>query len=284
MGGLLCCCWCCLDNDEGRCCLDNDEGRCCLDNDEGRCCACLDNDEGWCCLQNDEVQSSRDDYGSFSSTGETRNIILFGKTGSGKATIANRILGSPVFRVTTSVGGITRSVGECTGRKKVRSGTSDITYTIKLVDTVEESSTKLRTQHISTEMQSFAESVRGGIHLVLFVFKYGRLTKEDKNAFDFIIKNYQQCISNISALVVTCCEGLDDTARKQAVTEFRTEGSTISIAEAMKKGILTVGFPNPTTLGEKLKPIYEDSMKTDAEALKDLVAHASMGVSIPPRR
>ena len=56
----------------------------------------------------------------------------------------------------------------------------------------------------------------------------------------------------------------------------------MSIAEAMDKGILTVGFPDLTTVKEELKPTYEDTMKTDAEKLKDLVVGASKGILISP--
>ena len=259
MGGCCsccyrCCCWCC------------------------GCCCC-------CCPKKENSEEVQDGYQCLPSPPESRNIILFGKTGSGKATVANHIFGSPEFSVSTSIGGITRSVKDSTARKKVSLGGSDLTYTIKLVDTAEASSTKLDTQRISSEVQNFAESVQssGGIHLVLFVFSRGRFTKEDKNAYDFIIRKYQQ-YTNISALVITHCEGLDDSTRKKTVTEFQTEESTRSIANAMDKGILTVGFPDLTTVKEELKSTHKDTMKTDEETLKNLVVEASQGILISPRQ
>ena len=204
-----------------------------------------------------------------------RNILIIGKTGAGKATIANKILGENKFHVSASVEGATKSIAMRQIDALIQKSDSETTalkyyhYTIRLIDTVGVSY-RLNPQQIAEKIESFIEESPQGIHLVIFVFKNGHFTKEDQVAFNlFITSGLAKEISPISALVITCCEGLNDTARQELRRDF---SSVPSIATFMQKNIYTVGFPNIDVVKVELKSFYEEIIETDKNTLKDLVA------------
>lgn len=110
--------------------------------------------------------------------------------------------------------------------------------------------------------------------MIIFVFKNGRFTQEEKQSFDFLIKNFKKEISDISLLVVTGCESLSDIARKNLVEEFHKNEVTSPIANFMKKGIVPVGFPSSEWLDPKFRDIFEESMKADSQKLQNIVCQS----------
>ena len=77
-----------------------------------------------------------------------RNIVILGKTGAGKATIANVIVDHCMFTVSTSVEGITRSAKDSTASYEK----DDFKYNIKLIDTVGVKDTEFHPQHLICEI------------------------------------------------------------------------------------------------------------------------------------
>ena len=130
--------------------------------------------------------------------------------------------------------------------------------------------TEFHPQHLIREMSNFLKN-EGCIHLIIFVFKNSRFTKEDSEAFGFIARLFKPVIKDISLLVITCCEVLSKTARKDLVANFRTEQSTKDIAAVMERGIEPVGFPNLETVREPLIPIFEENVKEDSDTLRNKV-------------
>lgn len=204
-----------------------------------------------------------------------RNIVILGKTGAGKATIANVIVDHPMFNVSTSVEGITRSARDSTASYE----SDDFKYNIKLIDTVGVEDTKFRRQHLLHEITSFLKTI-DCIHLIIFVFKNSRFTKEDSEAFGYIADVFEPVIKDISLLVITCCEVLSKDARNRLVVDFETKQSTKNIADVVKnKGIEPVGFPNLETVRAPLIPIYKESVKEDSEKLRKIVKSCTKSVS-----
>lgn len=199
---------------------------------------------------------------------KVRNVLILGKAGVGKSTVANQILGSQVFQISTPVDSVTRQFRSniVTGH----AGKNDTMYNIKLIDTVGQTNS-FSIEHIVDDMKHFLERFPAGIHLILFVSKNARFTNEDCKAFNFIIKMFGDSIADISALVVTCCEGLHEKAREGLVKEFYEKENTKDITCAMKKGVFTVGFPTVDTVKLELQPIYKESAKKDEEKLRLLV-------------
>ena len=196
---------------------------------------------------------------------ERRNIIIFGKTGSGKSTVANHILGCEAFD------SLKENPTYITEVSIV--GPDDTIYIIRLVDAIGQfDSTN------TAQIEKFVNAhVRGNfldLHLVMFVCRHDRLIKEEMKTFEFFIKKYQQTkISQISALILTCCEGLSIDQRKKFNDDFRINSQTSHIAAFMRKGIHQVGFPDIRTVKPDLKASFERGADEDAKTLRQLIFH-----------
>ena len=201
-----------------------------------------------------------------------RHVVAIGKTGCGKSSVANRILGRDYFDVRASLYSVT---------KHVEHNTTDFTkdgvkYYVNVYDTVGLFDTNmLSNQEIMKEVKEYAnDNAKNGINLVLFIFRKGRYTPEEKEAFDFIVQRFGKQISAVCALVITHCDGDDKEARSALIEDFRSNPTTCDVANFMKKGIYTVGFPHK----EKTLPIvYEalsGNMEKDIEQLHDLIANS----------
>ena len=198
---------------------------------------------------------------------QRRNIVVLGKTGAGKSTVANQILGSDQFKVSTSTQSVTRRVTD--GEAKVNVG--DIDYNIKIIDTIGlfDSGPVTNKQVIQSIKSHFQKKVPESVNLVMFVFREGRFTVEEKNAFEYIITKFSKEISDISALIITNCELKSAKTREKIVAEFRGNPTTKPFADFVKKGIFAVGFPNIEEIDdEELRPIIQERIKKDKEELQ----------------
>ncbi len=72
----------------------------------------------------------------------------------------------------------------------------------------------------------------------------GRFTPDKIKSLDIIRNNIVDDFSEISALVLTNCESMDEKTRTEVVNEFRSNQLTKATAELMKAGIyIPLGFP-----------------------------------------
>ena len=159
---------------------------------------------------------------SSSTTVKIRNILVLGKTGSGKSTVANRILGRELFTAGVSVQAVTTK--PCQQEAEFCDNDSnDIRYNFKLIDTVGLfDPSGRRNKEIVRETKAFFRENVPGLNLILFVYREGRFTQEEKQALDDITKQFQKNrIREISALVVTCCENYDVNERQKKEEELR---------------------------------------------------------------
>jgi len=199
---------------------------------------------------------------------QKRNIVVLGKTGSGKSTIANKVSGTTSFKVSSSIESVTRKASHT--EVEVLSG--HVKYNFKIVDTVGLFDTHVKNSSVMQDVKLyFRDKVPEGVNLVLFVFKNGRYSPEEKETFEYLIENFRDDISQISALIITGCEDLDDTGRKNLVEEFKTNAITAPVAKFMGKGIYPVGFPDTTNMKEKVRQVYEADMVGDIEKVRTLV-------------
>ena len=201
-----------------------------------------------------------------------RHVVTIGKTGSGKSSVANRILGRDCFEVRSSVSSAT---------KHVEHNTTDFTkdgvkYYVNVYDTVGLFDTsKLSNQKIMKEVKEYAnDHAKNGINLVLFIFKKGRCTPEEKKAFDFIVQRFGEQISAVCALVITHCDSDDKAARRALIEDFRSNPATCEVANFMKKGIYTVGFPHKEKTLPAIYDVLSDTMENEVEQLHDLIANS----------
>lgn len=209
-----------------------------------------------------------------------RNVLVIGKTGGGKSTIANKILcmddDKRVFDVQRSYEAVTRRIENQISR--IRMGST--TYEINMIDTIGFSdnrksgakSNEMIMKEIKKEMQDRAPE---GLNLLIFVFKHGRFTEEERVVFDKIQKNFSHLINHISLLLITNCESMVEEAREKVIADFRSDPLTKDFAKMMTKGIFTVGFPDIATINPMFKQGMLQIMRNDISAVHKIIANAS---------
>lgn len=207
---------------------------------------------------------------------QKRNIIILGRTGTGKKTIANKILGDERLPVDSAMTSVTREVRLMMAEEKVDD--TNIRYIIKIVDTLGPYSRKIDKASILEEIREHCTGACDEIHLILFTFRYGVYEQREIDIFTAICELYPDQIPKISALIITGCESLDDEGRKSLIDELRTETTTKQVVQQMRKGIFPVGFPTLKDIKPAFKEEYEKVITSDANELKKLVFDASESI------
>lgn len=197
-----------------------------------------------------------------------RSVVVVGKCGAGKSSVANKLLGENTFKVAASLDGVTEVIshGVTTfshnGKK----------YRLKVVDTVGLFDQRYQNKDtVANIQQYFRETFPDGISLVLVVFSKSRFTEEEQKCLETIVKIFRKEISPLAALVITHCDHMKPESRHKYVEEFRSNQLTSGIATFMEKGILTVGFPNPEETDADEYALAEKKMSPEIDALRDLV-------------
>ena len=203
---------------------------------------------------------------------EIRTVLVVGKTGAGKSTVANKILGREVFTIKNVPTSVTSEVeAKCS---LVYDEPSRTRYQFKVIDTLGVFDTNLKHDAVITKIKEFFQKdAPDGVNLVLFVFRKGRFTQEERQTFDYIIKNFKKEISNYSALVLTYCDVENDDANQQFRQSFEDEAN--DIADFMKKGIYMVGFPDLSNMKPRIKEAMEEDIKEHAKMLQKEVMKAN---------
>ena len=119
------------------------------------------------------------------------------------------------------------------------------------------------------------------VNLVLFLCtKNDHFTGEVMKCFDYVMQHVlSPATSDISALVITHCDDLDDEARTTTVDRFKRDPTTQYVANFMKKGIYTVGYRDVTDEDPALVERYEELMEKDTDCLRHLISASSDTVS-----
>ena len=170
-------------------------------------------------------------------------------SGAGKSTVANHLVGhdplspdEPPFRVSERVfESVRREVQHKTGEFMWE---NDL-YRVTVVNTAGFFDFRIGHDHIFDEFVQYIRENNLRIHLILFVLKKTRFTREENDMFSFFMAKFRKkhvagCpkdISPISALVVTGCECDDTTTREAVVQEYKVESLKIEIASQMGIGI-----------------------------------------------
>ena len=205
--------------------------------------------------------------------------MLMGKSGAGKSTVANQLVGhdplsryDPPFGVSTKVlASVTREVKH----EDVEFMRGNILYRVTVIDTVGLFDTSIAGQDpIFDKIEAYFKDYIEGINLIIFVFKKGRFTAEEQEVFSFIRNKFDTEISPISALAVTGCENDTPEGRVGLVQEFQANEDTKRVANQMTMGIHPVGFPPLKAYIPQLQPIYKQMMEKDREALRELIVNA----------
>ena len=210
---------------------------------------------------------------------EGRNVVVLGKTGCGKSSLCNMIIGRSYKKFTsaTSLSSVTKSVSHQITQFE-RKG--DEPLPVAIFDTMGLFDTSMMSNlEIMKKVKQYANKYApSGVNLILFVFKKGRFTPEEKEVFDFIAKRFGREISGISALVITHCDAMSEKAREELVEDFRKNEVTHEIANFMKQGIYTVGFPNEDDTESYILKAIDEEIEKDRKMTRDLIerSHATV--------
>nr|CAG8475147.1 2132_t:CDS:2 [Entrophospora candida] len=108
---------------------------------------------------------------------QSRTILLIGRTGSGKSTVANVISGTKEFKESS---GSTSETRDANVREFLIDGMS-----FRLIDTVGLGDTELTQQEVLYKLAEASHSIKNGLSQILFVTS-GRFTKEEVDAYDLL--------------------------------------------------------------------------------------------------
>ena len=205
---------------------------------------------------------------SKSKSPDHRNIVIFGRTAVGKATLANEICGNPgLLNVRSPIEGM---VCEPSCRVCVSHSADDVTYSIILIDTVARQRaigpTALEALHARLKHPKVDPEMK---ILLIFVVRQGQETEEEREAFAHLIKSMDNSLFEGSVLIVTGCEALSDSARKRYKDSLRCNEITKDVT-ARVQDILFVGLPAIEDMDEDTKDLLKSKRQKDVAALQEL--------------
>ncbi len=207
---------------------------------------------------------------------KTRKILIFGKAGAGKSTVANAIIGVDVFEVAGSIQSTTR---KAIMRYEEGKGSDGFTYKVALVDTVGVGDSR-PPKSLQERAMSGSKKLKA-VNLILFVFKLERFTQQEKESFQAVMKflGSSPNASAVTALIVTCCEQKDEQAREQIKHELK---QSTKVAQFSQKGIFLVGLPPLNQLPPPIKEHYEQIIIEDTTKLQILTKKSHQEETINP--
>ena len=203
-----------------------------------------------------------------------RCVLLLGQCGVGKSTVADHLVGhdplspdKPPFRVYNgNLASMTREVKH----ELVEFMWENDLYRVTVVDTVGLFDTRAEGNDIIFEkFEEYIEKTKLRIDLILFVFRKGRFTAEEKAVFSFIMTKFRSAPA--IAGVITGCENDGTTTREEFVQHFEDHPFTREIASQMGMGIYPVGFPPLSRLPPPLQQAYMPHMVQDRDMLRELI-------------
>jgi len=214
---------------------------------------------------------------------EERIVILLGKTGAGKSSLANLIIGKTVF----DAGGAFGSGTSKPNQKQVKlmlpsrsdgQGTKS-PYCFRIVDTPGLfDTTKVTNEEIADRIFDFVELELTKVNMIMFVLKYGRFTEEEIETFKFLKKMIGNEATKCCCLIITNAEKLPENNRLKLLNEIEHEPKYKELRDLKnfcKLGVLFCGNIGTEEDPEEASPKVIERIQNDQTKLRELIRDSS---------
>ena len=207
-----------------------------------------------------------------------KTIVLLGKTGVGKSTIARHIFKDEAekFPNAGSVGSTTRKARLYDSIHSLSLGRSDVDNRTKVRVVIMDTNSLHGRKYDLNQLRKPLYK----ISTVFFVLKYGRVTEEDCEPFEEIIQKLPANVFGVCHLVVTGCEGQDEAARMKIADLYRSDPMTHNLCQSVTQ-IHFVGFPDLNGLLPVMRELYTEGIQKDELAIQEIAKTSVQFVDLP---
>ncbi|XP_078020830.1 GTPase IMAP family member 7-like [Epinephelus lanceolatus] len=164
------------------------------------------------------------------SVSDTRRVVILGKTGVGKSSLANTILGEEPFEVDDTSNSGTR---ECQAETRSPNGRS-----ITLIDTPGFFNTERSEEELNHEIVRCITECTPGPHAFLVVFKVVKFTEQEQDVINKIHQYFSEEVFRYATIVFTVGEQL----KGQTIEEFVHRNKSLAISQYSSSAVRTCGL------------------------------------------